>query len=240
MPKKEETQHRFKYSQLYEILVNKIASGEWKPDECIPTERELCQRYNLSRITVRDALNMLVKNGYIYRIQGKGTFVSVRPIERKLTKLYTLRENIRAQGYIPHNKILSFKKLPAKGKVQDVLQLPEGGQVYELIRCLYASDIPYAVETSYIPCSLYPDMTAELIHDKGLYKTMQSFNIIPEHARETLTAVPFDPEDALLLGVAVSDTAIRNERTTFSKAQIIEYTTTMIKTDFFSYTIDLD
>ena len=54
----------------------------------MPTERELSIRYNVSRVTVRDTLNRLAQAGYIYRIQGKGTFVSVRKIEKKLTKLY--------------------------------------------------------------------------------------------------------------------------------------------------------
>ncbi|MBQ4093227.1 MAG: GntR family transcriptional regulator, partial [Firmicutes bacterium] len=73
------TDHQFKYTQLYEILVEKITCGEWKPNERIPTEQELCRRYDLSRITVRDALALLTKDGYIYRKQGKGSFVAIRP-----------------------------------------------------------------------------------------------------------------------------------------------------------------
>lgn len=239
MIKKDENTNHFKYTQLYEILVNKITSGEWKPNECIPTERELCQRYNLSRITVRDALNLLVKDGYIYRKQGKGTFVAIRPIEQKLTKLYTLREDILAKGLVPHNKILSFKKIKADGKVKSVLKMEDSEFVYELIRCLYASGTPYAVETSYIPVTLYPEITVDMIEKNGLYKTMQSFNIIPEQAKETLRAVPISLEDALLLNVKPSSIAIRDERTTFSQSFTIEYTITIIKSDFFSYTVEL-
>jgi len=138
---------------------------------------------------------------------------------------------------ISYNRILSFKQITAAGKVRDVLQQDA---VFELIRCLYASDIPYAVETSYIPVSVFPEMTEELIRRNGLYKTMQSFSIVPERAVENLTAVPISREDALLLDIHPSDTAIRNERTTYSKNAVIEYTVTIIKSDFFSYTVELD
>lgn len=240
MSKNTDAQNHFKYTQLYEILAEKITSGEWKPNDCMPTERELCERYNLSRITVRDALDLLEKDGYIYRRQGKGTFVAVRPIEQKLTKLYSLRESIEARGMISSNKVLSFKQIPATGKIQDTLQLPNGESVHELIRCLYAENLPYAVETTYIPVSLYPEMTAELIRNNGLYKTMQSFNIIPERAIEKLTAVPISREDALLLNVKPRDMGIQIARTTFSQTFIIEYTLTVIKSDFFTYTVELN
>lgn len=240
MSKSTHTSNHFKYTQLYEILVEKITSGEWKPNDCMPTERELCERYNLSRITVRDALNLLATDGYIYRRQGKGTFVAVRPIEQKLTKMYSLRENIESKGMVSSIKVLSFKKITAAGKVRETLQLDKGDTAYELIRCLYADNIPYAVETTYIPTALYPEMTAELIRSKGLYKTMQSFNIIPERAIEKLTTVPINREDALLLNVKPLDIAIRDERTTFSQSHIIEFTITTIKSDFFFYTIELN
>ncbi len=232
------TDHQFKYTQLYDILVEKITCGEWKPNERIPTEQELCRRYDLSRITVRDALALLTKDGYIYRKQGKGSFVAMRPIEQKLTKLYTLREEIKAKGLTPGNKILSFKKLPAEGKVKAALQL-ESGEVFELIRCLYASEIPYAVETSYIPASLYPRMTEEAVAADGLYNTMRSLGILPERATERLSAISIGREDALLLNLKASEPAIRIERTTYSKTGTIEFTTTTIRSDFFSYTVEL-
>lgn len=240
MSKNNDVQNNFKYTQLYDILVEKITSGEWKPNDKMPTERELCTRYALSRITVRDALDLLTKDGYIYRKQGKGTFVSVRRIEQTLTKFYSLRENIEAKGINHSNKVLSFKQIPAVGKVMDNLKMNSGDMVYELIRCLYAQDIPYAVETSYIPVSIYPEMTLEKIKDNGLYKTMQSFNIIPERATENITAVPVSREDALLLGIKASDTSIKIERITYSRNYIIEYTVAFIKSDFFSYRVELN
>ena len=239
MSKNTDIQNRFKYTQLYEILAAKITEGEWKPNDRIPTEQELCQRYNLSRITVRDALNLLTKDGYIYRKQGKGTFVAVRPIEQKLTKLYTLREEIKEKGMTPSNKILSFKKCPAEGRIKEILQLEDGEFVYELIRCLYASEIPYAVETSYIPAALCTEMTEEMIAAQGLYHTMRSFGAMPERATERLSAVAVGREDALLLNIRHSEPAIRIERTTFSKTAAIEYTATVVKNDFFSYTVEL-
>ena len=77
----------YKYSQLYDILLEKILANEWKANDKMPTERELSIRYNVSRVTVRDTLNRLAQAGYIYRIQGKGTFVSVRKIEKKFMQI---------------------------------------------------------------------------------------------------------------------------------------------------------
>ena len=230
---------RYKYAELYDILAEKITAGEWKPNERMPSEAELCRRYNLSRVTVRDTLGALEREGYIYKQQGKGTFVALRPIEQKLTKLYTLREGIAAKGMIPVNKILSFKSIIPNEKVRKSLNITEDEKVYELIRCCLASDIPYAVETSYMPTSLYPDMTEEMIADVGLYKTMQSFSIIPERATEKLTATRMTAEEALLLDSADGDFAICDERITYSGANIIEYTVDIIRSDFFSYTIEL-
>ena len=154
--------------------------------------------------------------------------------------MYSLRENIESKGMASSIKLLSFKTIAAAGKTRETLQLGTGDTIYELIRCLYADNTPYAVETTYIPAALYPEMTAELIRSNGLYKTMQSFNIIPERAVEKLTAVPINREDALLLNVKPLDIAIRDERTTFSQSRIIEYTITTIKSDFFFYTIELN
>lgn len=240
MSRNAETQTHFKYTQLYEILAEKITTGEWKPNDSLPTERELCQRYHLSRVTVREALDMLVRDGYIYRRQGKGTFVAVRPIEQKLKKLYTLRESIEANGLVPLNTVLSFRQLPAAGKVREALQLEPEETVFELIRCLYASSIPCAVETTYIPAALCPEMTEELVQTNGLYNTLQSFGIVPERAVEHLSTVPASREDALLLNIRPGETAIRIERTTFSASAVFEYTFTTLKSNFFFYTIELN
>lgn len=235
-----ENKNTFKYSQLYDILLSKITSGIWKPGDKMPTERELCERYNVSRITVRDTLELLSKDRYIYRRQGKGTFVAERQIEQKLTKFYTLRGDFEKKGIDHTFKILSYQNIAAFGKVQETLGLKPNAPVIELIRCFYANKVPYAIETSYIPQYLYPDMNRKLIEAKGLYGSMQTFNIIPEHATEHLRAVKLTKEEALTLGVKKQDTAIRIERITYSFNSTIEYTITAIKGDFFYYTVELN
>ena len=115
----------YKYSQLYDILLEKILANEWKANDKMPTERELSIRYNVSRVTVRDTLNRLAQAGYIYRIQGKGTFVSVRKIEKKLTKLYTLRKRFEEKGVVHEVKTLQFEVISPSDDIREKLEIIE-------------------------------------------------------------------------------------------------------------------
>ena len=155
----------YKYSQLYDILLEKILANEWKANDKMPTERELSIRYNVSRVTVRDTLNRLAQAGYIYRIQGKGTFVSVRKIEKKLTKLYTLRKRFEEKGVVHEVKTLQFEVISPSDDIREKLEIIENEDVYKLIRCFYADHIPYAIEISFVPTGPYPDLSANALCD---------------------------------------------------------------------------
>ena len=117
--------------------------------------------------------------------------------------------------------------------------MEKGEQVFEIIRCLYASEIPCAVEYSYIPTSLCPHMTESQVEENGLYKTLQSFGIVPERAVEQLTASTVSREDALLLSIRPEDTVIHIERTTYCASSAFEYTLTTLRCNFFFYTNEL-
>ena len=175
----------------------------------------------------------------IYRIQGKGTFVSVRKIEKKLTKLYTLRKRFEEKGVVHEVKTLQFEVISPSDDIREKLEIIENEDVYKLIRCFYADHIPYAIEISFVPTGPYPDLSANDIEKQGLYKSMQMYNIIPEHASENIFAVKLTNEDALILGLKPQDIAIQIERTTHSNNRIIEFTTSLIKTEYFYYTSEL-
>src|SRR5690625_6325970 len=94
-----------------EKLIDKITQQEYLVDEQLPAERELCDIYSLSRITVRQALQELEREGYIYKLHGKGTFVASKSYNQKLVKLYSFTEEMHKIGKVPTTKVLSFKKI---------------------------------------------------------------------------------------------------------------------------------
>src|SRR5260221_8871925 len=96
-----------RYYQLKEIMRERVRAGEWKPGDLIPCERELGEKYGISRMTARQALTELVNEGLFYREQGKGTFVSQRKITQQLIPLTGFTEDIRERGQRPGTKVLS-------------------------------------------------------------------------------------------------------------------------------------
>jgi GntR family transcriptional regulator len=146
------------YHQLYEILRSNITRGEWQPGDVIPPESELIDRYQVSRTTVRQVLDMLVNEGLIYRQRGRGTFVAHPTVEQALVRIISFTEDMRQRGFKPGTKVLSSGLVPAPRDIAEKLGVEPGEELARLERLRLADDEPMSIEDSYlvsrVPCSV--------------------------------------------------------------------------------------
>ncbi|WP_100010400.1 GntR family transcriptional regulator [Lentibacillus sediminis] len=146
------------YYQLAEEIKQLIRSGELAPGDLLPSEREYAEKYNISRMTVRQAINNLVTEGLIYRQKGRGTFIADRKFEQNLAGLTSFSEDMKKRGLTPSSKLLSFQLIEPDEATLENLSLGANEKVYEIVRIRMASDLPVAVETSYIPWKVAGDL----------------------------------------------------------------------------------
>ena len=117
------------YYQLKNELLKKITSKQWLPGEKIPSEKELCQIYGVSRITVRKALDELAESGHLVRRQGKGTFVTNVSVEQRLSKFYSFSEELKKHGMQEKVKVIRLEQIPATQEIADRLEIELPAQV---------------------------------------------------------------------------------------------------------------
>lgn len=149
------------YHQLEEQLKKQIREGLLQEEEAIPSEREYAEQFQISRMTVRQAISNLVREGLLYREKGRGTFVNKQKVEQELQGLTSFTEDMQMRGMKPSSRTLSFQTLPAPGGIASRLQIAEGSPVYEISRIRLADGLPMALETNYIPEALMPGLTEE-------------------------------------------------------------------------------
>ena len=113
-----------KYYQLASILREQIEQGKLAEHETIPSERSLEEIYSVSRTTIRQAIDLLVRQGFLYREHGRGTFVSPQKLQKGISELTSFSEDMRRRGLEPGQKILDFSMLPAPENVRRHLELP--------------------------------------------------------------------------------------------------------------------
>ena len=227
------------YYQLREKIAKKISDYEWKPGEKIPSEAELCSMYYVSRITVRKAIEDLVRAGRLVKQQGKGTFVTNASVDYKLSKFYSFSEELKQRGITERVQVLSFDVCPATAEISEKLSLRKNAKVFMIKRLRMADEMPYTVEISYIPYSLCPDLTAEGIADNGLYNSMRALGVFPERIVEKLRATAISKSDAGFLKQKANSPAIQLERLTYNASNTIEYCVSIVRGDFFTYTVEL-
>jgi DNA-binding GntR family transcriptional regulator len=115
-----------KYNQLASILRQKIEDGEWPPRTPIPSERQLEVIYNISRTTIREAIDHLVRQGYLYREHGRGTFVSPQKLQKGLMELTSFSEDLLKRGIQPGQIIRAMDWIEAPAKIAQKLEVPTG------------------------------------------------------------------------------------------------------------------
>jgi GntR family transcriptional regulator len=227
------------YEQVQEDMLQKIKRGEWKSGGMIPAEMELCEIYGVSRITIRKAIEELVLTGYLIRQRGKGTFVRITHLDNQLSKFYSFSESLKIAGISEEAEVLAFKEIPASAKIAERLEISAGDAIYEVMRLRSVNDVPYAVEASYIPKALFKGITAKGITDNGLYNSMRMLGVAPVRARETFRAAALDGLEARLLQQDIHSPVMCIERVTYNGSVVVEYCTSTVRGDFFTYTVEL-
>lgn len=228
------------YLQLMEALIIKIENNEYKEGEKLPSERELCEIYGLSRITVRSALQELEREGYIYKHHGKGTFVSVKNYEQTLKNLYSFTEEIKKLGKIPHTKVLSFKELPLDKRLADKMGLKNNEKVFQIKRLRLADDEPLMYETSYVPKNKFPYLTQNVLEERPMYDVfLEDYKINVTKAVEKFTATSLRKDEASYLNNEVDRPAMLIKRYAYHQEELIEYTISITSGGTFDYTVVL-
>lgn len=160
------------YYQIQQKLKKMIEDGELKPGDKIPSENELCESYKVSRMTVRQAVNKLVEEQLLVRYRGLGTFVQQKKVTQSVDWLQGFTEYMVKMGLKPSSKTLSFNLIKADELLAQKLKIKADDLVYYIERLRLADGAPIALEHTYLPVDLVPNLTEEVL-DQSLYDYLE-------------------------------------------------------------------
>ena len=190
------------YIQIAETFANRIMSGDLKPGDRLPPERDLCQMLNVSRMTLRQALNELELRGLLSRRQGDGTYIAEPKIERNATKLVAFTDALRQKGYHPSAKILLFDQRLADERISNDLHIPLAGSVFYYQRLRLVNQEPLMLEKCFLPVSRFKGLEKFDLENRSVYEILRNeYGVRIDHSHQSLEAVLADEYEAGLLSV---------------------------------------
>ena len=206
------------HQQLKAAIEDRILSGEWLPGTQVPSERELCEQYKISRITVRQALTVLVMEGRLIRTQGRGTFVASPRIAQQLTQLTSFTQDMQARGKRSSAQVLEASSVAALSNVARALKVKVGESVIMLKRLRLADGEPVAIETAYLLESRCQGILKENLATRSLYDLLtKKYNLKPVRALQQMEAIACPAAEARLLGTRRGTPVLHIHRTTYDR-----------------------
>ncbi len=208
------------YHQLEEYIKQQIENGILKEEAVIPSEREYAQMFQISRMTVRQAINNLVIEGYLKRQKGRGTFVNRKKVEQELQGMTSFTEDMRSRGMSPSSTLLSFQIIPADNKTALNLKIDENESVYKIKRIRLADGSPMAIETAYIPVKLVPGLT-EANSNLSLYQYIEdNLSLSISEATQEIEASNAGSLEAETLEIPIGDPVLLIKRISYLQNEV--------------------
>ncbi|GGF29365.1 GntR family transcriptional regulator [Halobacillus andaensis] len=200
------------YYQIEEELKQRIKNKEFKTYDMIPSERELSETFDVSRMTVRQAITNLVNEGVLYREKGRGTFVAEEKIEQPLQGLTSFTEDMKTRGMEASSKLLTFEKVNAPLDISRKLEIKEEAPVYKIQRIRYADKKPMAIETNFLSAAMFPELDEQIVLG-SLYSYIEKMKKQPiGKAHQMIEATTADENQAALLDIPVDSAILSIER----------------------------
>lgn len=207
------------HTQIAETLRIQIQNDEFKDQDGFPSERELAEQYEVSRMTVRQALQKLRQEGLIYHERGVGTFVNNRKLDIHTRNLNGFSEEMISLGLKPSSRVLTLKRELAEKNIMQDLGLGTGAEVFRIERLRLADGEPMAYENTFLPAYLFPDLEKANLKKNSLYQVLvENYNVQMHHAAESLEAAAADRFVARQLGIKTGSPVLVVHRIVFSES----------------------
>lgn len=212
------------YYQISQLIRQQILSGALKPGEQIPTEKELQEKYNVSRSTIRNAIAELIYDGLLERRSTKGTFVARTKLEETIFGFGSFTNEIFKRNMVPESRILDFRIIRTSSTVAQHLNIEPGGRVAWLERMRIVDGEPVAVENWYAPARYLPGIDRSYFKETGkeqstYYMLQERFNIYLYKAIDTMSAVALEARDAELLHMEPGMPAMLRTRISYAAGE---------------------
>ncbi|MGG7059265.1 GntR family transcriptional regulator [Clostridium nigeriense] len=228
------------YLQLMNILID-IIENKLEENDQILSEREICEIYNVSRTTVRQAMDELEKEGYIYKIHGKGTFVSPKRMNQDLISFYSFTEEMKKIGKTPTSEVTGFEIVEAGDKISKIFKIDREELLYKVSRIRKADEVHMMYETTYLPFNRFKGITREQLEEKPMYDVLiKNFNTKITSAEEYFRPILTNKLESIYLDIKEGSPSLKIERFTYENTNVIEYTVSVARGDKFKYRVKLN
>lgn len=226
------------YLRLREEIRAKIEAEEYPPGTAIPSENALADHYGVNRLTVRSAIDTLVKEGLLKRVQGKGVFVLGEKLEQNLYSLDGFSKTIRSKNRTPRIKVLVKSLRPAGERYAAIFGIRPEDPVFYIKRICHVEDVPVSLEEIFIPEYILPWLGGIDLAVFSIYETYEFFGVTLKEAFQTLDLAYLKKKDARALDLDPSLPVFLFECTSRDEEdRVIEYTRTYSREDRCEYTV---
>ena len=214
------TRHMPLYAQVEEVLASNIADGTLSPGTRLPTEHSLIERFAVSRTTIREAIQNLIRRGLVEIQRGKGTFVTQPKISQELTRLTGFVEDMQLLGRTASARLLDHETLPANQTVSQRLGLPLGTLVVRIRRIRLSDNLPLSFDETYLPKELGEKVVQDDLEAQPIFSLLEEKYDTPlTEAEYRLEAISADSVVADALGITAGSPIFLIERTSYGEGQ---------------------
>ncbi|MFD0870830.1 HTH-type transcriptional repressor yvoA [Chlamydia abortus] len=231
------------YYQLKEILLEYISNNHEDLEAPIPTEQELSAHFKISRPTVRQAINELVYEGFLYRIKAKGTFVSRPKIQQEfLQVLDSFNNEIKKKGMVPSTRVLNIETVRSDKSISEALHMMEGSKVIKLQRLRFANEDPIVIVDTFLPYNDCRFLLDSNLEQESLYELIEArLSLKITRAVRKLEAVLAGDYESQMLNVSQGAPIQFIKSTTFlSNGKPIEYSLAKYRGDRNTFTFEMN
>lgn len=229
------------HTQIREIVRRRILEGTYAPHSQMPSEAQMMEAFSVSRITIRQALGDLQKEGLIFKVAGKGSFVAKPKAFQNLSRLQGFGEAMAPAGYETFSQVLSTREAPADAAVAQRLALKPGEAVFEIQRLRYLNREPISVDVSYFPPAIGRRLEREDLPARDIFLILENdYGLHLTHAEVSIDAISANEFLARQLRTAEGAPLLRIERLTHADEQPVDFEYLYYRGDAFQYRLRVE